>query len=42
MCRFLAVEGCGKGSTTYFYATTVVDIYGDKSNMSAAVRAVIP
>ncbi len=29
-------------STTYFYATTAVDIYGDESNMSAAVRAVIP
>jgi fibronectin type 3 domain-containing protein len=28
--------------TTYYYATTAVDIYGEESNMSAAVEAVIP
>jgi len=28
--------------TTYYYATTAVDIYGDESNMSAAATAVIP
>jgi hypothetical protein len=28
--------------TTYYYVTTAVDIYGDESNVSAAVKAVIP
>jgi hypothetical protein len=28
--------------TTYYYATTAVDINGDESNMSAAAKAVIP
>jgi len=29
-------------STTYYYATTAVDIYGEESRMSAAVTAIIP
>ena len=29
-------------STTYYYAATAVDIYGDESSKSAAVKAVVP
>jgi hypothetical protein len=29
-------------STTYYYATTAVDIYGHESNMSASITAAIP
>jgi hypothetical protein len=29
-------------STTYYYATTAVDIYGHESSKSTAVKAVIP
>ena len=29
-------------STTYYYATTAVDIYGHESNKSASIQAVIP
>ena len=29
-------------STTYYYATTAVDVYGHESNMSASIQAAIP